>query len=210
MSIDRELPAVHIADDDDGVRESLAVLFEAHELETRLYASGDELLASLSKSDSGCVLLDYYMPGRNGYETLKALRAEGMNLPVIMITAHGDVGLAVDAMKAGAIDFVEKPWDRDVLIKLVDRAMQTDRDHRAIFDIKSNAKTIIASFTPREKQVFDQLILGGANKVIARELDISPRTVEFYRANVLEKSDVQGVAGLVRLAFLADEIVPTD
>lgn len=209
MSSERGAPAVHIADDDDGVRESLSVLFEAHEIKAHLYASGDELLASMNKSDAGCILLDYYMPGLNGFETLKVLRQRGIGLPIIMITAHGDIELAVNVMKEGASDFVEKPWDRDVLISLVNRAMETDRERSDILSAKAKAQEVIASFTPREKQVFDELILGGSNKVIARNLDLSPRTVEFYRANVLSKSDVQGVAGLVKLAFIVGEIVPT-
>ena len=197
---------VFVTDDDRGVRESLGALFDAVGQAHTLYPSGDALLSEITPEDAGCILLDYAMPGRNGMETLGVLRDRGISLPVIMITAHGDVSLAVEALKAGATDFVEKPWDKGILLNIVDRAVGEDRDRRSRNEARRAAKAAIQSFTPRERQVFEQLITGASNKVIARALDLSPRTVEFYRANVLEKSEATSVAELVRLAFLAEVI----
>lgn len=194
---------VFIADDDDGIRDSLAVLFGSIDQPVRLFSSGDDLLSGLNGDESGCVLLDFTMPGRNGLETLKALKDRNVSMPVIMMTAHGDVSLAVSAMKAGALDFIEKPWAKSELFQLVDRAMRRELDERAEHDTQEKARSIISSYTPRELQVFDELVKGASNKVIARTLDLSPRTVEFYRSNVLEKSGSTSIAALVRLAYAA-------
>lgn len=194
---------VYIADDDDGLRDSLGALFETIDQPVRLFESGDALLSGLHGTEAGCILLDYTMPGRDGLETLQALRDRAISMPVIMMTAHGDVSLAVSAMKAGALDFVEKPWAKDELFQLVERAMRLELDARPEHEARSQATTLVSSFTPRELQVFDELIKGASNKVIARTLDLSPRTVEFYRSNVLEKSGSTSIAALVRLAFKA-------
>jgi two-component system, LuxR family, response regulator FixJ len=196
-------PTIFVADDDAAIRDSLDVLFDAASLACEIFASGDELLKRMSGTEAGCILLDYFMPGRNGLETLKALRERNVGLPVIMITAHGEVGLAVQAMKAGASDFIEKPWEQDRLLGVLKRAIELDRSKRDIVKGRHEANAIIESFTPREKEVFDELITGASNKVIARSLKISPRTVEFYRSNVFEKSGSTSVAELVRLAFIA-------
>lgn len=197
---------VFIADDDDGLRDSLEALFESIDQQVRLFESGDELLERLEGGESGCILLDYTMPGRDGLETLQALKDRNVPMPVIMMTAHGDINLAVSAMKAGALDFIEKPWAKDELFKLVERAMRLDQDTRAEADARDHARGLVETFTPRELQVFDELIKGASNKVIARTLDLSPRTVEFYRSNVLEKSGCTSIAALVRLAYAAGRV----
>lgn len=199
-------PCVYVVDDDAGMRDSLGALLEAKGYDYRLLESGEALLDVLNGTEAGCVLLDYSMAGMDGLATLRALRERGIAIPVILITAHGDVELAVKAMRAGASDFIEKPWNRAALFDTLERAIEQDRNTRELAASRRNAREIIASFTPREKDVFDQLITGASNKLVARALDLSPRTVEFYRANVLEKSGVSGVAGLVRLAFMAREI----
>lgn len=199
-------PMIHVADDDVGVRDSLGALFEASEMPCRLYPSGDALLADITPRHSGCILLDYYMPGQDGLATLSALNRAGVNLPVIMITAHGDVGLAVSAMKAGAFDFIEKPWDKDVLLSVVRRALSQESEKRELAEERVGALEALSSFTPRERQVFDQLITGASNKLIARDLELSPRTVEYYRSCVFEKTGANGVAGLVRLAFMTNQM----
>lgn len=209
MSSDSErIQKVYITDDDDGLRDSLGALFDAIDQPYTSIPSGDALLAELKGGEAGCVLLDYSMPGRDGLETLEALQAQNVGMPVILMTAHGDVRLAVAAMKAGALDFIEKPWQKDELLTLVDRAMRLDTDKRGAIEAQNHGKNIVASFTPREKQVFDELITGASNKHIARTLDISPRTVEFYRSNVLEKAGVTSIAALVRLAFIAKAAAP--
>jgi two-component system response regulator FixJ len=201
-----ETQCVFIADDDDGLRDSLAALFESIQRKTRLFTSGDDLLSGLAGGERGCVLLDYTMPGRDGLETLQELKRREVAMPVIMMTAHGDVSLAVSAMKAGALDFIEKPWAKDEMFNLVELALRLDLDKRVENEARDRAREMIDSFTPRELQVFDELIKGASNKVIARTLNLSPRTVEFYRSNVLEKSGSTSIAALVRLAYAAGRV----
>ena len=198
-----DLQTIYIVDDVAGMRDSLGELLKAWGYGFQALSSGEALLQTLSPETAGCVLLDYSMPGLNGLKTLEALREAGIPLPVVMITAHGDVGLAVEAMKAGAFDFIEKPWTRDTLKAAILRALDRDRTQRSAERQRQQAEAVLDTLTPREQDVFQELITGATNKVIARRLDISPRTVEFYRANVLEKAGVEGVAGLVRLAFMA-------
>lgn len=201
-----EADVVYIVDDDSGLRESLGELLSAKGLATKQFSSGEAFLGAIKGDETGCVLLDYHLGGCNGLEVIKALREADHSIPVVMITAHGEVQLAVDAMRAGASDFVEKPWARDTLFDAVDRAMDSCKKLQERIVARQAAMDAIVSLTPREKDVFDELIKGASNKLIARALDLSPRTVEFYRANVLEKTGANGVAGLVRLAFLAREI----
>ena len=197
---------VHVVDDDPGLRDSLRELLDARGLAHELYESGDEFLANMPDELRGCVLLDYHMEGQNGIEVLDTLRQNGVETPVIMITAHGDVELAVKAMQLGAFDFIEKPWKTQSLFDALDQALTQEKNVHDQLDKQRRAKEIVASFTPREKDVFDQLIEGASNKLVARALDLSPRTVEFYRANVLEKAGAQSIAELVRLAFRAKEL----
>lgn len=208
MTATPEPPTVYVVDDDAGVRDALALLLEAGGFAARLHASGEAFLAALPEAAQGCVLLDQSMPGLSGLEVIARLRADRRTLPVIMITAHGEVSLAIDAMKAGAFDFVEKPWEAATLFSAIRRAIARDREQRAIIGNRRQAEALIESLTPRERDVFEELITGASNKVIARRLDISPRTVEFYRAGVLEKTGADGVAGLVRLAFMARRLDP--
>lgn len=202
----RTRPCVFVVDDDETLLASVGALLSASEVVYELFASGEALLTRLKGDERGCIILDYAMPGANGLDVLKALRARGHLLPVIMITAHGDIGIAVRAMKAGASDFIEKPWARDSLLQAIDQAMRADLDRQVVREAESWARKVIASFTPRERDVFGGLISGASNKQIAQNLDLSPRTVEFYRANVLEKAQTSSVAGLVRLAFAAGEV----
>jgi two-component system response regulator FixJ len=202
----RSAPLVFVVDDDAGVRDSVGALLSAAGYDFRLLESGKALLDALKDSRPDGILLDYAMPGLSGLEVLRLIPNGAHMVPAIMITAHGDVDLAVAAMKAGAADFIEKPWDKDALLESLSRAIALSLQKQDIITRHERAKAIIASFTPREKSVFDELIGGASNKEIARSLDISPRTVEVYRKNVLEKSSANGVAGLVRLAFAARQI----
>ncbi|MGD2131389.1 MAG: response regulator [Maricaulaceae bacterium] len=194
---------VFVADDDDGVRDALAALLEARRMPYETFASGDELIARLGEPARGCALVDYRMPDKTGLDVIEALAALPAAPPVIMITAHGDVELAVAAMRAGAFDFIEKPWETEALFKAIDRALETDRTRAEDEQARADARERIDRLTPRESEVMRELITGAANKVVARRLDLSPRTVEFHRARVFEKTEVQSVAELVRLAFAA-------
>ncbi len=198
------LRSVFVADDDAGVRESLGALFAAHQMPCETFASGAQLIDRMTRPHAGCALIDCCMPELDGVETLIRLRKHGIETPVLMITAHGDVDLAVRAMKAGAMDFIEKPWAREVLFDAVEIAFDADARSRRRRKDAARAQALIATLTPRERDVFDELITGAPNKVIARRLDLSPRTIEFHRARVLEKTAVASVADLVRLAFQAD------
>lgn len=194
---------VFVVDDDDGVRDSLCELLAASGRECRAFSSGDDFLSSLGGDERGCVLLDQAMPGLSGTEVLARLAELGVHLPVIMITAHGDVRLAVSAMKAGAWDLLEKPWRRESLLAAIDGALHHESHLHEEEEIQAEARRKLSILTPRERQVFELLIFGETNKQVARKLDLSPRTVEFYRAKVLEKAGTDSVAGLVRLAFAA-------
>ncbi len=196
-----------VVDDDAGVRDSVATLLSARRRASLTFGCGQALLdwfdAGGDAGAGGCIVMDYFMPGMTGLDTLAHLKTRAVAQPVIIITAHGDVELAVRAMKEGAFDFIEKPWERDALFAAIDRAQARARASSQAQATRRAAQETIASFTPREADVFKELIGGAANKVVARNLDISPRTVEFYRARVLDKSGVESIAGLVRLAFAA-------
>ena len=189
-------PDVCVVDDDHAVRESLQILLETMGYAIRAYGSGLAFLEEYSALEPGCVLLDVRMPKMSGLDVQKRLQAERPDLPVVIVTGHGDVKMAVQAMKAGAIDFIEKPFQEDALLASVRNALslaeQAQRRDEAIAAIHRN----LGRLTPRERDVFDQLIIGHANKVIARALDCSPRTIEIHRARVMEKMEAASVAHL--------------
>lgn len=195
---------VHVVDDDLAVRQSLAFLLASDGLAVRLHESASAFLENVEGSASGCVVTDVRMPGIDGIEFLRRLKARGSLLPVIVMTGHADVPMAVEAMKEGAIDFIEKPFDDDLLIATIRSAL--GRRTRTIQDgahVRDAARRV-GSLTERERQVLDLLVDGKANKVIAHDLGISPRTVEIYRANVMSKMQAKSLSELVRLALLAD------
>jgi two-component system response regulator FixJ len=192
---------VYVIDDDDAMRDSLDFLLGAADFHVTLFESAQNFLNALPTIDFGCVVSDVRMPGIDGIELLKHLKAGGSLFPVVIMTGHGDVPLAVEAMKLGAMDFLEKPFEDDRLIGMIEAALK-----RAEPGAKSEAVTIeiqsrIASLSPRERQVMDGLIAGLSNKLIAREYDISPRTIEVYRANVMTKMQAASLSELVRLAM---------
>ncbi|TIQ18165.1 MULTISPECIES: response regulator FixJ [unclassified Mesorhizobium] len=190
--------------DDLAVRQSLAFLLASDGLAVRLHESASAFLEDVEGSDSGCIVTDVRMPGIDGIEFLRRLKARGSLLPVIVMTGHADVPMAVEAMKEGAIDFIEKPFDDDLLIATIRSAL--GRRTKTIHDGAHvrEAASRVGSLTQRERQVLDLLVDGKANKVIAHELGISPRTVEIYRANVMSKMQAKSLSELVRLALLAD------
>ena len=194
---------VYIVDDDDAVRASLHTLLSIrNDLLIRSYRSGDAFLQEVSDLDPGVVLLDLHMPGATGLDVLNALN-KNPKFVAIVLTGQGNVGLAVQAMKAGALDFVEKPYEAEVLMQLVDAAFaRLEQGSEAAARVNA-AEAKIAKLSPRETDVLKGLIEGRSNKIIAFELDISPRTVEIYRANLMEKLEVRSLSEALRIAFAA-------
>jgi two-component system response regulator FixJ len=202
---------VHVIDDDDVVRESAELLLEAAGFAVTSYPSGVDFLARLDGAPAGCVLLDIHMPKMDGLEVQKRLADRGVAWPVIVLTGQGDISIAVQAMKNGAIEFLEKPYLNQVLLDAVamafDKLETTTQDRQQA----ARARELVAELTGRERQVMQALLTGLPNKLIAYELDISPRTVEVYRANVMDKLGARSLSAAVRIALSADlePYVPT-
>ena len=195
---------VHVVDDDVAVRQSLSFLLASDGLPVRLHESASAFLESVDDAALGCIVTDVRMPGLDGIELLRRLRAGGITLPVIVMTGHADVPMAVEAMREGAVDFIEKPFDDDLFLAAVQSALR-EREQQAERDVQAGrARARIEALTERERQVLDGLVAGKANKVIAHDLGISPRTVEIYRANVMTKMQAGSLSELVRLALQAE------
>jgi two-component system response regulator FixJ len=194
---------IHIVDDDEGVRSSLSALLEVKGYSTRTHASSQEFLASLNAFEALCVLADLRMPGMGGLDLQDHLLKEGIELPFIVITGYGDVPSAVRALKSGATDFIEKPLDSKIVLAAVEKAAATRRANVSASGAATVARQRIESLTPRERDVLRYLVAGHPNKIIAHELNISPRTVENHRARLMVKMQVGSVAELVRLALEA-------
>lgn len=193
---------LHVIDDDAGLRDALAFLLEVNGVNARFYESGDAFLAALPV-EQGCLLTDVRMPGLTGLQLVRELKDRGVDLPVIVMTGHGDVPLAVEAMKAGVVDFIEKPFSDEVLLAAVKAAFE-----RLNNDVEPDAARLaaegrLAQLSPRERDVLAGVVEGKLNKVIAYELEISPRTVEIYRANLMSKTGARNVADLMRIALAA-------
>lgn len=201
MTSDSKL--VHLVDDDAAVRRSVGFMLKTsgHQVET--YESGLELLKNAGELGQGCVLLDIRMPGMDGLEVQRALQEKGVGLPVIIMTGHGDVGLAVKAMKAGAVDFIEKPFEKETLINSLEEGFRRLSRKEATGDRKKDAEVRLQALTPRERDVLDGLAQGLPNKTIAYDLGISPRTVEIHRANLMTKLEVRSLSEALRIAFAA-------
>ncbi len=194
---------VHVIDDDDAVRESLAFLLETADYAVHSYESAAAFLSKLDKAEPGCIITDVRMPGMTGLELVRALNARGCAMPVIVITGHGDVPLAVEAMREGVVDFIEKPFADDVILGSLKNAFERRRDQSAQVGERTETLKRLASLSTRERQVLDGLVAGQANKVVAIELGISPRTVEVYRANLMSKMHAASLSELVRMALVA-------
>jgi two-component system response regulator FixJ len=191
---------VHVVDDDLAVRQSLAFLLATAGIGVRLYESASAFLAALGSAAPGCVVTDVRMPVIDGLELLRRLKAAGSSLPVIVMTGHGDVALAVGAMKAGAVDFIEKPFDDELFLQTVKSCCQNG----SATDAGSVATRIrLESLSRRERQVLDGVLAGKQNKIIAFELGLSPRTVEIYRAKVMIKTEANSVPDLVRAVLVS-------
>ena len=194
---------VFVVDDDDAVRDSLDALLTALGHDVELFPSGTAFLDACDTIGKGCVLLDIRMPRMDGMEVQERLHARRPDLPVIMITGHGDVSMAVRAMKSGAVDFVEKPLREEILRQSIEAALQTARESHIQQSRETAARASIGRLTPREREVLEHLVAGRANKVIAQALDCSPRTVEIHRARIMEKMAARSLPHLVRLALAA-------
>ena len=196
-------PMVHVIDDDQAVRESLLFLIDCAGMRARGHASADAFLAALPGLEPGCIVTDVRMPGMSGIELVDRLKSLGMVNPVIVITGHADVPMAIHAMKQGVDDFIEKPFDDDTILQSIRSALS--RHHRAAEQQAERAQVEekLASLSPRERDVLDGLVEGRPNKVIAFDLGISARTVEVYRANLMTKMQAGSLSELVRMAMLA-------
>ncbi len=196
---------VHLVDDDDAIRRSVGFMLKTSGFNVRTYESGVELLKAGSNLETGCILLDIRMPGMDGPEVHEALKEKGVTLPVIIMTGHGDVTLAVQAMKAGAIDFIEKPFEKAVLLAAIDQAIDRLKHSSADRERADQAAVRLQVLTPRERDVLDGLAKGLPNKTIAYDLGISPRTVEIHRANLMTKLEVKSLSEALRIAFAVQD-----
>jgi two-component system response regulator FixJ len=194
---------IHVVDDDAAMRDSIAFLLDVNGFKPLVYDSAAAFLAESLIDASSCVVSDIRMPGMNGIELVRELKSKGSTSPVILITGHGDVALAVEAMKAGAADFIEKPFDDAVLLGAIRSALDARPAIQGDGSAKTEAEARLAELSPRERDVLRGLVAGKINKVIAHDLSISPRTVEVYRANLMAKTGARSMSELMRIALAA-------
>ena len=197
------MPRVYVIDDDEAMRDSLNFLLESSGFEVTLFENAQSFLDVLPSLTFGCVVSDVRMPGIDGIELLKRMKMASSPFPILMMTGHGDVPLAVEAMKLGAVDFLEKPFEDERLSAMIEQAIRQAEPAAKNEAIAQDIAARVASLSPRERQVMNGLIAGLSNKLIAREYDISPRTIEVYRANVMTKMQASSLSELVRLAMRA-------
>lgn len=207
---DQEKPLVHLVDDEEAIRRSAGFMLKTSGYRVRPFASGVELLKQARALEPGCILLDIRMPGMDGLEVQQALREAGVALPVVIMTGHGDISVAVRAMKAGAIDFIEKPFEKEVLLSALEQGFSRLRREERNREKAEQAELRIASLTPRERDVLEGLAQGLPNKTIAYDLGLSPRTVEIHRANLMHKLGVHSLSEALRIAFAAGMDEPSE
>lgn len=198
---DRKL--VHIVDDEEAIRRSASFMLKTSGYAVETWANGAEFLKEIRHVPEGCILLDVRMPEMDGLEVQQALLERGVTMPVIVLTGHADVSIAVRAMKAGAVDFLEKPFEKAVLIGSIETAFARIAAADTVVARSAEAEVVLAILTPREREVLEGLAQGLPNKTIAYDLGISPRTVEVHRANLMAKLDVRSLSDALRLAFAA-------
>ncbi|GGO94833.1 response regulator transcription factor [Stakelama pacifica] len=194
---------IHLVDDEESIRRSAGFMLRTSGFTVETYESGDAFLKVAKDAEPGCILLDIRMPGMDGLEVQQALAERGVTMPVVMLTGHGDVGTAVRAMKQGAVDFLEKPFEKQAVLTAIDMAFA--RLHKTADEdvAEQEAKVRIARLTAREQDVLAGLVRGHPNKTIAYDLGISPRTVEVHRANLMTKLEVRTLSDALRIAFAA-------
>lgn len=197
----QQAPTVFVVDDDEGVRNSLRFLLKSVGLQTQALSSATEFLDAYKASQPGCLVLDVRMPGMSGLELQQQLNLRGAVIPVIFITGHGDIPMAVEAMQQGAFDFLQKPFRDQDLIDRIQRALERDAHNRAALEQHARIRERLDSLTPREREVLALMTRGKPNKIMAAELGVSQRTVEIHRARVMEKSGAASLAQLVRMVM---------
>jgi FixJ family two-component response regulator len=193
---------VYVVDDDQAVRDSLGLLLRSVGMPCQLFENGQVFLEAFEDSWHGCLILDIRMPGLSGMELHRQLIDRHATLPIIFVTGHGDVPMAVEALQNGAFDFIQKPYRDQELLDRINQALSWDEEHRSEEDQKRELQARQESLTPREREVMECVVRGLANKVIAMDLELSQRTVEIHRARVMEKMRARSLAGLVRMAML--------
>ena len=193
--------SVYVVEDDEAVRDSLELLLKSEGKSVAPYENANAFLKDYSEDMAGCIVLDIRMPGMDGLELQKKLNELNSILPIIFVTGHGDVPMAVDAMKEGAVDFIQKPYREEALLEKIDAALAQDREQRKTLGEKQEIMRRINTLTPRETEIMERMIAGQANKVIAIELEISQRTVEIHRSRVMHKMGTHSLAHLVRMVL---------
>ncbi len=194
-----EPACVYIVDDEEAIRDSLALLLRSVGIPTRLFPDGGSFLAAYHAGMRGCVVLDVRMPRMGGLELQQELNRRGCSLPLIFMSGHGDVPMAVEAMRAGAMDFLQKPFHDEDMIRRVQRAMEQGERDSAALEEREGLRRRFEALTPREREVAERIVAGDANKVIAIDLDLSERTVELHRARIMQKMEARGLAHLVQM-----------
>lgn len=198
---------VFVVEDDEAVRDSLELLLKSDGKPVKTYESANAFLKDYSEKMAGCIVLDIRMPGMDGMELQKKLNEKHSILPIIFVTGHGDVPMAVDAMKEGAVDFIQKPYREEALLQKIEAALEQDREQRKTLGEKQEILRRVKSLTPREHEIMDRMIAGQANKVIAIELEISQRTVEIHRSRVMHKMGTHSLAHLVRMVLSVKDLI---
>lgn len=198
---------VYVVEDDEAVRDSLELLLQSDGKSVKTYDNAHSFLRDYSQKMSGCIVLDIRMPGMDGMELQKKLNEKHSILPIIFVTGHGDVPMAVDAMKEGAVDFIQKPYREEALLEKIEAALAQDLEQRKTLGEKQEILRRVKSLTPREHEIMDRMIEGQANKVIAIELEISQRTVEIHRSRVMHKMGTHSLAHLVRMILSVKDLI---
>ncbi|MBJ6138535.1 response regulator FixJ [Marinobacter litoralis] len=198
---------VYVVEDDEAVRDSLALLLKSDSKPVKTYENAGAFLKDYSEEMAGCIVLDIRMPGMDGMELQKKLNEKHSILPIIFVTGHGDVPMAVDAMKEGAVDFIQKPYREEALLEKIEAALAQDREQRKTLGERMEIVRRVKSLTPRETEIMDRMIAGQANKVIAIELEISQRTVEIHRSRVMHKMGTHSLAHLVRMVLSVKDLI---